>query len=338
MQKKYIFTISFLIILLAAGSFMYFLNLRPFPSPFFAPAKIYKIGVLQMTSELDDAVYGFENRLKELGYVEGKNMAIIYRNTEGNIGRLTDEAEFLVKKKRVDLIYSLTTPATAAAKAATKDLGIPVVFGPVTDPVGAGLVEGLESSGNHLTGIRAVAYPRQKIALLLEQNPKIKIVGVIYRKGDKSSGPEVERLRQIVADYGLILKEKQITSLVEIPKAAEVLAKEVDALYGPNDGMVSSAIDFLIEEANKNRIPLITPTERGVIRGGLLYFGPNYYAMGAAAAEMADKIFKGEHPSDIPIIPPPKLWIAVNLDTAKKINQPIPQSILDRADYIHQTK
>ncbi len=337
MLKRYIILILIPATFLALAGGWYFLNARSFPFLFVSSPKIYKIGILQFTSELDDTVYGFQSKLKELGYAEGKSIALIYRNSEGDLARLKRDAKFFTDEERVDLIYALTTPATAVAKEAAEQSKTPVVFGPVTDPVKSGLVKSVESSGNNLTGIMSVGYPREKAELLLEQKPGIKTIGVIYRKGDKSSGPEVERLRTILDEKHIILKEKEVTSPIEIPDAAESLAKEVDALYGPNDGMISSAVDFLIGAANSNRIPLVTPTDGGISRGGLLYYGPHYFAMGETAAEMTDKILRGASPSSIPIQPTPKFWLAVNLDTAEKINQPIAPSILQRADYIYKT-
>lgn len=295
--------------------------------------KVYKIGILQMTSELGPAVSGFQERLEELGYREGEKVIYYYRNSEGDVSKLESYAKEFVEARKVDLIYSLTTPATIVAKKATDGTGIPVVFNPVTDPLKANLVESLESSGNNLTGVKAGAYPAEKLNLLLEQSPAIKKIGVIYKKDDLSSGPEVEELEELVKEMDLELEKRTINSILDIPEAAESIVKEIDAFYTPNDGTVSSGIDFIIDQVNKQGLPMLASTLTGMEHGALLYIGPNYEETGGKAAELAAEILQGTKPSDLPIQFPPRLWIGVNSQTAQIINQPIAESILNKADY-----
>lgn len=330
MNKKniLILLLFFAGIILGAGIQQYFGQKLP------EEEKIYKIGVLQTTSELDVAVDGFQKKMAELGYEEGKNIIYSYRNVEGNMARLGEILDEFIRKKKVDMIYALTTPAALAAKEATRGTSIPVVFNPVTDPVKSGLAASLENSGNNLTGVKSGAYPAKRLELLKEFNPGFKIIGVLYREGDPSSAIEIAEMQKIAPEMGVELKLKAVPLITELPEAAKILAGEVEALYGGNDAMISSGLDFLISEARKNKIPLMSPTIIGVRKGALISTGPNFQELGEIAGELAAKIFQGSRPQDLPIRTPPRLWIAVNLKTAGEINVAVPKSILDRADFI----
>ncbi len=294
--------------------------------------KVYTIGILWMNPTLD-AVAGFKDGMRELGYLEGDNLVYDYKNAMGSKEEARRYAKEFVDKK-LDLIFVGTTPGTLIAKEATKGTGIPVLFTIVTDPVGAGIVESIESSGNNLAGVSAITEGSKHLELLFEILPEIKRLGVIYNPEDKSPKKIVAQFRASLMDADVELVEAHIQSTRDVAAAVNSLVGRVDVIMVPPDSTVMANLGPVINASYEHGIPVGMPNRRGVEAGGLFAISADYYELGNMVARLAVKVFKGVKPRDMPLEFPDRYIISVNLKTAQKLNVTIPQSVLKRADYV----
>jgi putative ABC transport system substrate-binding protein len=294
--------------------------------------KVYTIGILWMNPALD-AVAGFKDGMRELGYIEGENLVYDYKNAMGSREEAKRYADEFVDKK-VDLLFVGTTPGTLIAKEATRSTGIPVLFTIVTDPVGAGIVESIESSGNNIAGVCTITEGSKRLELLFEILPEIKRLGVIYNPRDQSPTKIVAQFREGLKEENVELVEAHIQSTDDIAAAVNSLVGRVDAIMVPPDSTVMANLAPIINASNEHGIPVGMPNRMGVEAGGLFAISADYYELGKMVARMADKVFKGVTPRDMPLEFPDRYVISVNLKAAQKLNITIPQSVLKRADYV----
>ncbi len=289
--------------------------------------KTYKVGILQMTEVLDITVAGFKDGMRDLGYVEGESIVYIYRNANSDVKKLRGHAREIVGEG-VDLIFSLTTPATMAAVEASRDAGVPIVFTPVMEPVRSGLVNSLESPGGRITGVSPMVLASKQLEILLEVKPGIRTLGLI---SSFDHAVVIEQLREAAEKNNIILLEYKVRKVEDVPKAAEVIGSRVDAIYVPPDNIVTKDMDSVIAVAKREKIPLMVPLEGGVRRGALLTYSADYYELGVTASRMADKILRGTSPGDIPVEFPLRPRLIINLGTAKEIGLDISPELLYRA-------
>ena len=302
--------------------------------------KIYKIGLLQMSTPVNPNIDGFKAGMAELGYIEGKNVQYTFLNAEGDTKKIVQYAQDLVQMKP-DLIFTNTSPATKAVKEATQNTNIPVVFSMVADPVGAGFVESMKSSGNNLTGTSCayIEIAAKRLEILKEIDPRIKKVAVLYRPEDKSGGPATLKIQEAAPIIGVEVIAVAVKSVDEIKNYLNSLKMgDVDAIMDPADSMVNSAADILITASLRLKISLMMLTGNDPEMGVLAGYGVDYFGLGKQNAPLADKVLKGIPPSQIPIEMPRKFMFIVNLDTAKKIGLTIPASILAKADKVIEQK
>ncbi len=294
--------------------------------------KTYTIGILWMNPSTD-AVKGFKDGMREFGYVEGKNVIYLYRNAMGDEEKARIHATELVAKN-VDLLFVGSTPCTLIAKDATKGTDIPVLFTVVSDPVGSGIVQGIESSGNNLAGISSITEGSKRLELLFDILPNTKRLGVIYNPNDKSPQKTVAQFREVLENTNIELTEAYIQSPEEVEGAVRSLIGRVDVIMVPPDSMVMANPGPIIKASYEHGIPLGMPNRRGVEAGGLFAISSDHYELGKRVAKMADRVLKGTKPRDLPLEFPYNYIISINLKTAEKLNITIPQSVLKRADYI----
>lgn len=298
--------------------------------------KLYRVGLLQMASTVNANMDGFKAGMSELGYTEGENIEYTYLNAEGDIELVAQYAKNLVAMD-LDLIFSNTSPATQAVKEASQDSQIPVVFSMVADPVGAGFVKGIKSSGNNLTGTGCayIDIAPKRLEVLKEINPSIKKVLVFYRPEDKSGGPATIKLLETAAEIGVEVIAKPVHNIEEIKEHLLNLEPgDIDALMDPADSMVTSAIDFLVSASLRLKIPLMMLSETEARKGALASYGVDYFDLGQQSAHLADQVLKGILPSQIPIEMPRMFKFVINLSTAKSIDLQIPDSILAKVNEV----
>jgi len=303
------------------------------------PAKVWRIGYLSAqslpaeSSRLD----GFRQALRDLGYVDGQNIAIEYRFAEGKFDRLPDLAAELVRLK-VDVMVTGGSPGTRAAQQATRT--IPLVMTLVGDPIEAGFVASLAKPGGNITGLTQVApqLSGKRLELLKEAFPKISRVAVF--------------------DDAALTAQQISANLQETQMAAEALGIKLQSLEvrGPNpdlDGAFRTAMSqradaliilpgpvlFLhrkrvVDLAAKSRLPAIYPHPEFMEDGGLMFYGPDFVDLFRRAATYVDKILKGRKPADLPVERPTKFELVINLKTAKALGVKIPAHLLMEADKV----
>jgi len=307
----------------------------PFPAQAQQPARIPRVGILipPSASFFSARVEAFRQRLRELGYVEGKNIFIEYRYAEGKLERLPDLAAELVRLK-VDVIVA-TGPAILAAKKASPT--IPIVFAAAGDPVGSGLVSSLARPGGNITGLSSIAQDLdgKRLELVKEAFPKIARVAFLWEPGGSRGNPALTDMEAAAKALGLKLQSLEVRGLDDFESAFARAKKEgAQALITTPTGVINTQQRQVLDFAAKNRLPAMYPTSEFVEAGGLMSYGPNYTDLFRRAADFVDKILKGTKPADIPVEQPMKFEFIVNLKAAKQIGVTIPPNVLVRADRV----
>lgn len=306
---------------------------EPGAAPEPAPEQV-RIGVVQFAEHpsLDQARQGFLDSLSEAGYIEGQNLQVDYQNAQGDVATCSTIANKFVGDQ-ADLILAIATPAAQAAAEATKD--IPILITAVTDPVVAGLVEGLENPGTNVTGTSDMNPVDLQLGLVKEIVPDAENVGIIYNSSEDNSTVQVEMAREAVADLGLNIVEAVATNTAEVQQAAQSLVGKVDAIYVPTDNTVVAALDAVVQVAEQNDIPLIVGEGDSVRKGGLATVGIDYYTLGRQTGDIAIRILEeGVTPQDIPVEYQKEYKTVVNLTAAENMGVTLPQSLLDRAEQV----
>jgi putative ABC transport system substrate-binding protein len=299
------------------------------------PKKVPRIGYLALRatpSELDET---FKRELRELGYIDGQNIAIEYRWAAGKVDRLAALAEELVRLK-VDVIVAFATPAVSAAKNATKT--IPIVMGPAADPVRTGLVASLARPGGNITGVSLIMpeLAGKRIELLKEVLPKLSRVAFLAYGPGPGNQLFVKEAQESVERFGMKFQPVVIGGPEEIEDAFSAMIRERAGALMVHPLFVAALGQGgrIAELATKNRLPTISDGFRFAEAGGLIYYGPDYLPLIRRAAVYVDKILKGTKPADIPVEQPTKFELVINLKTAKQIGLTIPPNMLARADKV----
>jgi putative tryptophan/tyrosine transport system substrate-binding protein len=303
-----------------------------------AARQLRRIGFLgNSTASLEaNLVTPFREGLRELGYVEGRNILIEYRWAEGNYDRFPSLiAELLAMK--VDVIVTAGTPAALAVKKATTS--VPLVMVAVGDPVGTGLVASLRRPGGNATGLTSIApeLEGKRLELLREVFPRISRIAVLWNPANAyqiASEKEVQAAAKVLRISVISLP---VSSVEELRNAFAAIPREhAEAVLVLADRIFLHNRERIADFVTTNRLPGMNAYRELVEAGGLMSFGPSYAAMHRQAATYVDKILKGAKASDLPIEQPAKFELVVNLKTAKAIGLTIPQSLLLRADEVIQ--
>ncbi len=301
------------------------------------PARIHRIGILSPVSGsvFSARVEAFRQRLRELGYVEGKNIVIEYRYAEGKSERLPDLVAELVRLK-VDIIVTIGPGATLAAKKASGT--IPIVFAGASDPVGTGLVSSLAQPGGNITGLSLMApdLDGKRLELLKEAFPKVARVAFLWGGSGGSRGNlPLTDMEAAAKALGLKLLSLEVRSLDDFEGAFARAKKErAQALITTTGGLINTQLRRVLDFAAKNRLPAIYHYSEFVEAGGLMSYGPDNTDLWRHAADFVDKILKGAKPADLPVEQPKKFEFVVNLKAAKQIGVTIPPSVVARADRV----
>jgi putative ABC transport system substrate-binding protein len=299
------------------------------------PAKTPKIGwLLVRPIASSSALDGGRRELRALGYVEGKNIAFVYRSADNNLDRLPGLADELVRLK-VDVLLAAALNEALAAKNATKT--IPIVFLGNGDPVAAGLVDSLARPGGNITGFTSIAsvLAGKRLELLKETVPKLSRVAVMWNPQEASSVQEWKESQLPARELGLQLHSMEVSSADEF----EVAFKEATRTRSAALAVTQYALGFsnqkrIVDLAIKNRLPTIYTRGDFVDSGGLLSYGADRFEPYRRVASMVDKILKGTKPTDIPVEQATKVEFIINLKAAKQIGLTIPPNVLARADKV----
>ena len=299
------------------------------------PAKLPTIGLLAPnTPSLDSHRVGaFVQRLRELGWIEGRNVAIEYRWGEGRNERLAEFAAEFIRLK-VDIIVTSGTPQVAAAKQATSV--IPIVFAVANEPVGSGLVSSLARPGGNVTGlsIQQTDVAGKRIELLREFVSGLRRLGVLANVGNPGAALEMAEVQATARTLGLDALTLEIRRPDEIAPAFESFKRRAEALYLVGDPLMLTNLTRINTLALAARLPAIYPQRTFVEAGGLMSYGPDFANLYRRAGEIVDKILRGAKPADIPVEQPTKFDLVVNLTTAKALDLTVPPSLLARAEEV----
>jgi putative tryptophan/tyrosine transport system substrate-binding protein len=271
--------------------------------------------------------------LRDLGYVEGKNIEIVFRFAQGQYDRLPELAAELVRLK-VDLIVTHSAPGALAAKRATETNPIPVVMTNVSDALWAGIVASLARPGGNITGdtFFVPELAAKRLELLKDALPHLRRVAVLANPNNAGNIPALQAMEVTAKELNLALVRRDVRSPADIDGALTTLAKDnVDALAIVEDIVLIQNHAKIAEAALKQRLPSISFVEYADA-GGLFGYGANYLALYRRVSVFVDKIFKGAKPSDIPVERPTTFEFVINMKCAKALNLTIAPPILLRAD------
>ena len=290
--------------------------------------KHYKIGIVQIMEHtslntIRDAVI---DRLAELGYVDCKNCTIDaqqanYEST--TVQQILDQ----FKADGDDIIIAITTPCAQLAAPYSEE--IPVVFSAVTDPIGAGLCDSLESTGANITGTSDKLAITKILDFALEMKPEIKTLGYLYNTGEDNSVSTLKEVKAYCEEKGITVVEGAASNTSEVQEAAQNLAAKCDAVFSPNDNTIAGAMGTVTEVMNKAKVPMFVGADSMVMDGGLGTVGIEYSDLGKETANMAAQILSGEKKaSEIPIkVFNEDLSTYINKTTADTIGITIPDDI-----------
>ena len=300
------------------------------------PTKVPRIGYLQAppASAVATRTDAFRQGLRELGYVEGKNIIIEWRFADGKLDRVPGLVAELVRLK-VDVIVTGGSFATGAAKEATST--IPVVMTQDSDPVGNGYVGSLARPGGNITGLSTLApeLSGKQLELLKETVPKLSRVAVIGSSNRSGNAQSLKETEHAAGALGVKLQYLDILSPNDIGAAFRAASKQkADAVLVLTGPVVTSQRREIINLASKNRLPAIYDRAEFVEEGGLMTYSVSSADLFRRAATYVDKILKGRKPADLPVEQPTKFELIINLKAAKQIGLTIPPSVLARADKV----
>jgi putative ABC transport system substrate-binding protein len=306
------------------------LCVSPLPAEAQEARRPFRIGVINAAyAASHPTVEGLKAGLKELGIEHGRDVTFDIRFTEGKLDAMPAAARALVEAG-VDLIFTSQEAAAQAARDATTS--VPIVFTLVGDPMGAGIVSKLDQPGGNVTGISSLQTElvAKRLEVLKTLAPTVRRIWLIYSGVELSTTPMIDRALAAAPRMKLEVLPKGVLDATELKRMLRDVRRD-DALLVPEGSNPDLAI-AIIEQSRASRVPAIFGTALWVGYGGLISYGPDYYAQGVQAAGLVAKILRGARPQDLPVEGAEKIDLAVNLKTAELLGLTVPRKILLRAD------
>jgi putative ABC transport system substrate-binding protein len=297
------------------------------------PPKIPRVGIVFIGGRDQPHLESFKQGLRELGYVEGKNILLEYRYAEGKYDRLPALVTELVREK-VDVIITTSSISARAARQVTKTIPIVMTSG---SPVERGLAESFAKPGGNVTGLSVLALELsgKRLELLKEMVPKMARFAALWSSSENESVMGFKETEDAAKALSLRMQSAELSPSGEMEKTFAALAKaRVDALLVVLSPLVTLHSKRIVELALKQRLPGMYPTRQFAEEGGLMAYGPLVGDLYRRAAIYVDKILKGAKPADLPVEQPTKFELVINLKTAKQIGLTIPPNVLARADRV----
>jgi putative ABC transport system substrate-binding protein len=277
-------------------------------------------------------VAAFVQRLRELGWIEGRNLTIEYRWADGRNERAAEFAAEFVRRK-VDVIVTGGLPAVAVKQVTSV---IPIVFAVASDPVGTGLVASLVRPGGNATGLstQAIDLAGKRLELLRQLVPGVRRLAILANIGYSASVIEMSEVQAAARTLGLEVVALEIQRAEDITTAFMALNDRAEALYITADPLLNSNRVRIFALANIARLPTIASIREFVEAGGLMSYGPNYPDLFRRAGDFVDKILRGVKPGDIPVEQPTKFDLVINVAIAKALGLTVPPSLIASADEV----
>ena len=251
------------------------------------------IGQFAEHASLDNCKEGFLAGLADAGYVEGKNLEVLFENAQADGGTASQIATNFVSNK-VDMICAIATPMAQSAFGATKDTNIPVIFTAVTDPIAAELAKADGTPNGNVTGTSDKLPVQKQLEMIRTVLPNAKKIGIIYCTSEVNSVSAIEEYKAAAADYGFEIVESGIATAADIPLAADNLLEKVDCINNLTDNTVVSSLPVILEKAAAKNIPVFGSEVEQVKIGCLAAVGLDYYDLGKQTGAMAAQVLKGE--------------------------------------------
>ena len=298
------------------------------------PGKIWRVGYLALTAGADEWDVAFQEQLRALGYVEGRNLVIEFRWAAGKQEQVQVLAAELAKLG-VDAIVTRSTFVAAAAKRATSS--IPIVMANSSDPVGNGVIASLAHPGGNVTGMtqNSTDLAGKRLQLLRETVPKARRIAVLAWKKDTEEGYFIKEIRAAAKLLGVDLVLQHIETPEQLGPAFDVMQRErAQALIVEISPLFTIHRKRIAELAIQTRLPSMFESRHMVDSGGLISYGASFVEMHRRAAFYVDRILKGAKPADLPVEQPTSFELVLNMKTAKKIGLTIPESIMVSADKV----
>jgi putative ABC transport system substrate-binding protein len=295
--------------------------------------QVYRIGLL-VTGGPSAFLDAQATALREIGYVEGRNVTIERRFADGDLNRLPAMAAELVGLQ-IDLILTQGTPATLAAKQATTS--IPIVFSPLSDPVGVGLVASLARPGGNITGtsLMATDISAKRLELLLTTIPQVSRIAILWDSSNPGMALRVRETKMAADQSKIVLHTVGPRNLAELEASlAELTKQRPEALIVTAEPFTRRYLTQILEYAASNRLPTIFEDRYFVDAGGLMSYGPSLIDGYRRAATYVDRILRGTKPADLPVEQPTKFELVINLKTAKVLGLDVSPTLLARADEV----
>ena len=298
------------------------------------PRKVWRLGVLQPGAPPEPLLETIKDGLRDLDYMEGRDIVFEVRWAEGKHDRLAGLAAELVGLK-VDVIYAFTTSPALAARGATTTT--PIVFSGVGDPVGTGLVASLAHPGGNATGLSVLAteLAGKRLEMLREIIPTVSRVAMLWNHTNPSMVLRANETQDAAAKLGVTVQSIGVHDLIDFEGAfTAVTDGHAAALLILADPFTMANRKRVVEFAAQRGLPAIYEIRQFVDAGGLISYGPSVPAMQRRVAGYLDKIFKGAKPSDLPVEQPTKFELVINIKTARALGLEVPPSLLARADEV----
>ncbi len=299
--------------------------------------KVFRIGFLwDSPAAFPDAIEAFRQGLRELGYVEGTNIAIEYRWAEGKPERMRELAEELVRLK-VDVIMAPSSIYTGAAKRATST--IPIIFLSHADPLGSGHITSLGRPGGNITGLSLMMTESnvKGLEIFKEAVPGLSHVAVIWDPATPSHGPGLKAIEVAGSSLGLRIQSVPVRSTAEYESAFSAMVRErADGVLVLSTPLFIAGAKPLAELALRHKLPSLFGPKHHVVAGGLMSYSPDRPALYRRGAVFVDKVLKGAKPAELPVERPTRFELVINLKTAKTLGLMIPRPVLLRADEVIQ--
>ena len=296
--------------------------------------KVYSIGVIYPGGPFSAVVEGLRDGLKELGYEDGKQIRLEIRDTKGELNAVK-EAVKAFERDKVNLIYTVATSITVAAKESTS--ASPIVFAVAGDPVRNGLIQSFAKPGGRLTGVYYLTgdLTPKRLEILKEILPKLRKAVTFYNPNNPVSADAARLGREAAQQMKIQLIERHATSVDELRQGFQnIKTGEADAYFSVSDAMITSQAPMIIQVSLAKKLPTMFQEQSLVVAGGLASYGQNFREVGRMSAKYVQKVLTGSPPKDLRVETADKFEMAINLKTAKQIGLTIPPTVLYQADRI----
>lgn len=299
--------------------------------------EIKKIAIAQFIDHpgLNAAKDGFLNELKLKGYEENKNIKYDVYNAYGD-NVMVNNIVNSIASKNYDLILTLATPISQAIKVKFKDKNVPIIYGVITDPISAGLVNSMNKPGDNNTASSDQWPYFEQIKLIKDYFPQFTKIGIPYNPGEINTKYAVEQTKKATDSLGLAVIEAPIYSINDVPNAINNLKNKVDIIYIPADNTAMTAAPTIIRLSKESKKPVLAGDPGTFYAGALIGLGVSYYDLGRQTAELAVKIFNGHKAGSLPVAVVKNPELMINEKIAKTLEIQLPKTLIDKADTLIQ--